>query len=78
MELDLIAKREERSKLLRFNDGLSAVEALRQDKQNAQQIEMASKKLAEEPPMSASAASKKEEPQKPLRQIDLIIAKAKA
>ena len=35
LELDLIAKREERSKLLRFNDGLSAVEALKQDKQNA-------------------------------------------
>ena len=39
---------------------------------------MASKKLAEEPQISASAASKKEEPQKPLRPIDLIIAKAKA
>jgi hypothetical protein len=36
LELDLIAKREERNKLLRFNDGLSAVEALRLDKQNTQ------------------------------------------
>jgi hypothetical protein len=78
LELDQIAKREERNKLLRFNDGLSAVEALRLDKQNTQQIEMSSKKPVEDSSLTAPAASKKEEPSKPLRPIDLIIAKAKA
>ena len=78
LELDQIAKREERNKLLRFNDGLSAVEALRLDKQNTQQIEMSSKKPVEDSSLSAPAASKKEDPSKPLRPIDLIIAKAKA
>ena len=65
MELDLINKREERNKLLRFNEGLSAVEALQRESPVAIELSNQPSKGKDDSP-SASATSniinKKEEP----------------
>ena len=67
MELDILKKREERNKLLRYNE-FSAVDALKGQKSV---IEMATK-------ANGGASDETSPAAKPLRPIDAILAKAKA
>lgn len=70
MELDILKKREERNKLLRYNE-FSAVDALKGQKSA---IEMATKKNGDTSNIDETSAAAP----KPLRPIDAILAKAKA
>lgn len=70
MEIDLLKKREERNKLLRYND-FSAVDALKGQKSV---IELSNTSKLGAINMSSDDSA----PARPLRPIDAILAKAKA